>query len=101
VGVIVDGEIVFKNDTEAIYEKFQNLMSIYEIIFPKNNFEDVIELLEENDDKVFSFKIISNNKIIVETKNDDFDFPPFVEKRRLTPNLEDVYSYIVKKDKIT
>jgi ABC-2 type transport system ATP-binding protein len=78
VGVIVDGEIVFKN-----------------------NFEDVIELLEENDDKVFSFKIISNNKIIVETKNDDFDFPPFVEKRRLTPNLEDVYSYIVKKDKIT
>jgi ABC-2 type transport system ATP-binding protein len=101
VGVILNGEIVLKNDTEVIYEKFQNLMSIYEILFPKSYFEEILNFLEENQNKLFSFKIISNNKIIVETKNDDFIFPSFVEKRRLTPNLEDVYSYIVKNDKIT
>lgn len=100
IGVIVDGKIVFKDETEKIYKKFEDLMSIYELFFSKNDFEKVVEFLENNEDKLLSFKIISNSKIIVETKNNNFLFPNYIEKRKLTPNLEDVYSYIVKKDKI-
>ncbi|MGM0640131.1 MAG: ABC transporter ATP-binding protein [Thermotogota bacterium] len=100
VGVIVDGKIVFKDETDKIYKQFENLMSIYEIYFNKDRFEDIVKFLENKDERLFSFKIISNSKIIIETKNDDFDFPSYVEKRKITPNLEDVYSYIVKKDRV-
>ncbi|MDK2945362.1 ABC transporter ATP-binding protein [Geotoga petraea] len=99
IGVIVDGKIAFKDNTENIYDKFQKLMSIYEILIPKDKFEDIVKYLEGFKDEILSFKTISTKKIIVELKNNDFVFPDYVEKRKITPNLEDVYSYIVKKDK--
>lgn len=100
IGVIVNGKIAFKDDTKNIYDKFENLISIYEITFPKEYFEDIIKFLKENEQKLYSSKIISNQKIIVEIKKDDLSFPNYIRERKITPNLEDVYSYIVKKDRI-
>lgn len=96
VGIIVDGRIVIKDSIDKIYEKFDSKINIYELTFRKGDHPKVLERLKSLPD-VISIKLVSEEKIIVETKNPYFSLDEVeVSQTKLRPTLEDIYSYIIE-----
>jgi len=96
VGIIVDERIVIKDSIDKIYEKFDSKINIYELTFRKGDHPKVLERLKSLPD-VISIKLVSEEKIIVETKNPYFSLDEVeVSQTKLRPTLEDIYSYIIE-----
>ena len=98
VGVIINGNIIIKEKTNDLINKFNSMFGIYELSFKKENFEDILNYLKKQKD-ILTIKPITKEKIIVEVSNEDFNMEN-ITLRKITPSLEDIYSYIVKNEKV-
>ncbi|BBE32134.1 daunorubicin resistance protein DrrA family ABC transporter ATP-binding protein [Tepiditoga spiralis] len=98
VGVIINGNIIIKEKTNDLINKFNSMFGIYELTFKKEKFENVLNNLKKQKD-ILTIKPITKEKIIIEVSNKDFNIKD-MNLRKITPSLEDIYSYIVKNKKV-
>jgi len=96
IGVIVDGKIVIKESIDKLYDKFDTKINIFELTIKKEDYQNILEKVKALPN-VTAIKPVSDEKIIVETKDPNFSIHGFeVHQTKLKPTLEDIYSYIVE-----
>ncbi|MDO7975693.1 ABC transporter ATP-binding protein [Oceanotoga sp. DSM 15011] len=98
IAVILNGKIAINEKTEKIYKEFDKIINMYE--FKSDDVQKLKNITDKlkNDKNIINIRNISKNKIIIESKekilfdNDKKD----ISTKKINPNLEDIYSYIVK-----
>ncbi|MDN5341780.1 MAG: type transport system ATP-binding protein [Oceanotoga sp.] len=98
IAVILNGKIAINEKTEKIYKEFDKIINMYE--FKSDDVQKLKNIIDKlkNDKNIINIRNISKNKIIIESKekilfdNDKKD----ISTKKINPNLEDIYSYIVK-----
>ena len=81
IGVIVDGKIVIKESIDKLYDKFDTKINIFELTIKKEDYQNILEKVKALPN-VTAIKPVSDEKIIVETKDPNFSIhmdPKFIK----------------------